>query len=183
VRVLRAPKGQLDALINLIDSRTTGAVPDGRWTQAYNQARQQQMNQMMDQNRVNTQAMLAQGEEAGRVRQQQNQEYLAGQQGRYAEIQRQHDETQGMYAKSNANARINMDARHTPASDVVDFALDQQTVSGTGGTVKVPAGYNQVWANTQGQYFLTNDLNTNPNGSLNGTWTQQTEVHGNGNPY
>ena len=183
VRVLRAPKGKLDALIGMMDSRTTGAVADARWSQAYNQARQQQSNQMMSQNRVNTQVMLAQGEEAGRVRQQQNQEYLAGQQGRYAEIQRQHDEMQGVYAKHNANEMANMDARHTPASDVVDFALDQQTVSGTGGTVKVPANYSQVWANTQGQYFLTNDLNTNPNGVLNGNWTQQTQVHGNGNPY
>ena len=183
VRVLRAPKGRLDALISMMDSRTTGAVADGRWTQAYNQERQQQMNQMLAGNRVNQQAILAQGEEAARVRQQQNQEYLAGQQGRYAEIQRQHDEVQGMYAKSNAGAMANMDARHTPASDVVDFALDQQTVSGTGGTVKVPANYSQVWANTQGQYFLTNDLNTNPNGQLNGNWTPQTQVHGDGKPY
>jgi uncharacterized protein with gpF-like domain len=126
--------------------------------------------------------MLQQGRDAARVRQQQNQEYLAGQQGRYQEIQRQHDEQQAGYAAHNANQKALMDARHTPASDVVDFALDQQTVSGTGGTVKVPANYSQVWANQSGQYFLTNDLNTNPNGVLDGSWTQQTQVHGNGRP-
>ena len=83
----------------------------------------------------------------------------------------------------NANQAALMDARHTPASDLVDFALDQQTVSGTNGIVKVPANYSQVWANQTGQYFLTNNLNTNPNGVFNGNWTQQTQVHGNGRPY
>lgn len=183
VRVLRAPKGKLEALISLIESRQTGAMEDGRWLKAYLAVRQQQSSRMIGQIQADTRAMLAQGEEAGRVRQQQNQEYLAGQQGRYAEIQRQHDEMQGVYASHNAHEMANMDARHTPASDVVDFALDQQTVSGTGGTVKVPANYSQVWANQSGQYFLTNDLNTNPNGVLEGNWTPQTQVHGNGNPY
>ena len=182
VRVLRAPKGKLDPLINMIDGRTTGAVPDDRWLQAYNNARQQQANRVVGQIQANTQEMLAQGREAGRVRQQQNQEFLAGQQGRYAEIRRQHDEQQGSYNLHNQNQKVMMDARHTPASDVVDFALDQQTVSGTNGTVKVPANYSQVWANQSGQYFLTNDLYTNPNGVLDGSWTQQTQVHGNGRP-
>jgi hypothetical protein len=182
VRVLRAPKGKLDSLINMIDGTKTGAVPDDRWLQAYNNARQQQTNRMVGQIQANTQEMLAQGREAARVRGQQNQEYLAGQQGRYAEIRRQHDEQQGGYDIHNQREKAMMDARHTPASDVVDFALDQQTVSGTNGTVKVPANYSQVWANQSGQYFLTNDLNTNPNGVLDGNWTQQTQVHGNGRP-
>lgn len=182
VRVLRAPKGKLDALISLMDNSPTGAMVDGHWQQAYNAARQQQSNQVINNIRTNTQIMLQQGQEAARVRQRQNQEYLAGQQGRYAEIQRQHDAQQGSYDIHNANEKARMDARHTPASDVVDFALDQQTVSGSGGTVKVPANYSQVWANQSGQYFLTNDLNTSPNGVLDGTWTQQTQVHGNGRP-
>lgn len=182
VRVLRAPKGQLDALISMIDGNKTGAVADGRWLQAYNNARQQRTNGIVRQIQANTQEMLAQGREAARVRQRQNQEFLAGQQGRYAEIRRQHDEQQGNYDIHNQREKVMMDARHTPASDVIDFALDQQTVSGTNGTVKVPANYSQVWANQSGQYFLTNDLNTNPNGVLDGNWTQQTQVHGNGRP-
>lgn len=183
VRVLRAPKGKLDALISIVDRGTTGAIADDHWLQAYNAARQQQTNRIVGQIQVDTQVMLQQGRDAARVRQQQNEEYLAGQQGRYEEIKRQHDAQQGSYDIHNANQKAMMDARHTPASDVVDFALDQQTVSGTGGTVKVPANYSQVWANQQGQYFLTNDLNTNPNGVLDGTWVQQAPVHGNGRPY
>jgi hypothetical protein len=182
VRVLRAPKGKLDALVALLDHTTSGAAVDARWQQAYTAARQRQTNQIVGQIRANTRIMLQQGEEAARVRQRQNQEYLVGQQGRYAEIQRQHDAQQGSYDIHNANEKANMDARHTPASDVVDFALDQQTVSGPGGTVKVPANYSQVSANQSGQYFLTNDLNTSPNGALPGTWTQQVQVHGNGRP-
>jgi hypothetical protein len=182
VRVLRAPKGKLDALIQLLDNNPSGAIADDHWQQAYIQLRQQQTNRLIGQINADTQVMLQQGRDDARVRQQQNQEYLAGQQGRYQEIQRQHDEQQAGYAAHNANQKALMDARHTPASDVVDFALDQQTVSGTGGTVKVPANYSQVWANQSGQYFLTNDLNTNPNGVLDGSWTQQTQVHGNGRP-
>jgi hypothetical protein len=182
VRVLRAPKGQLDALVKLMDGRTTGAVVDAQWQRAYNEVRQQQTNHIVGAIKANTQAMLQQGQESERVRQRQNQEYLAGQQGRYAQIQQQHDAQQGSYDIHNANQKALMDARHTPASDVVDYALDQQTVSGSGGTVKVPANYTQVWANESGQYFLTNDLNTSPNGVLQGTWTQQTQVHGNGRP-
>ncbi len=182
VRVLRAPKGKLDALLNLVDNNPSGAIADDHWLQAYNEVRQQRTNRLVGQINADTQVMLQQGRDAARVRQQQNQEYLAGQQGRYQEIQRQHDEQQAGYAAHNANQKALMDARHTPASDVTDFALDQQTVSGTGGTVKVPANYSQVWANQSGQYFLTNDLNTNPNGVLDGSWTQQTQVHGNGRP-
>ncbi|MBA3914036.1 MAG: hypothetical protein H0X25_09345 [Acidobacteriales bacterium] len=49
--------------------------------------------------------------------------------------------------------------------------------------MKVSNAYNQTWANGQGQYYQTNNPNADPNGSLPGTWTEQTQVHGNGRPY
>jgi hypothetical protein len=183
VRVLRAPKGKLDALINLIESRTTGAIVDSHWEQAYMQVQAERQKGMLARNAVNQQALLAQGENAARVRQQQHSQYMAAEQGRYAQQNAEHQAQQGLYDQHNRNEMANMDARHTPASDVVDFALDQQTVTGSNGTVKVPAGYSQVWANQSGQTFETNNLNTNPNGILEGNWTQQTQVHGNGQPY
>lgn len=70
----------------------------------------------------------------------------------------------------------------TAASDWTDYALDQQTVTGSGGTVKVSNAYSQTWSNGQGQWYQTNDPNVNPNGSLHGNWTRQTVVHGNGAP-
>jgi hypothetical protein len=87
-------------------------------------------------------------------------------------------------AMSNANAAMN--ARTTAASDWVDYALDQQTVVGPGGVAKVSSSYTQTWSSTVGnqtQWFQTNDPNANPNGVLSGNWTQDTKVHGNGQPY
>lgn len=183
VRALRAPKGKLDALVQLCDNNRTGPVEDGRWTQAYMAKRQAVTNGIVGSIHANMEAQRVQFAEAQRVRAQQNAEYQGQQQGRYATQRDQAAQVQQMYADHNGKVMANMDARHTPASDTVDFALDQQTVSGSNGTVKVPANYSQVWANEQGQYFLTNNLSTNPNGSLPGNWTQQTQVHGNGRPY
>jgi hypothetical protein len=82
-------------------------------------------------------------------------------------------------AMTNANASMN--ARSTAASDWVDYALDQQTVAGAGGTAKVSSAYSQTWTNGT-QWYQTNDPNSNPNGVLSGNWTQATQVHGNGQP-
>ena len=87
-------------------------------------------------------------------------------------------------AMNNANNAMN--ARSTAASDWVDYALDQQTVVGQGGYAKVSSSYNQTWSSTVGNqttWYQTNDPNTNPNGVLPGNWTQDTKVHGNGQPY
>jgi hypothetical protein len=84
-----------------------------------------------------------------------------------------------------ANADASMNAQSTATSDWVDYALDQQTVAGPGGVAKVSSSYSQTWSSTVGgqtQWFQTNDPNTNPNGVLSGTWTQDTKVHGNGQP-
>jgi hypothetical protein len=80
------------------------------------------------------------------------------------------------------NARNSMNARTTAASDWVDYALDQQTVTGSGGTVKVSSAYSQTWSNGQNQWFQTNVPNANPNGVIPGNWTQNEKVHGNGQP-
>jgi hypothetical protein len=89
-------------------------------------------------------------------------------------------ESQFHSAMNNANNAMN--ARTTAASDWVDYALDQQTVTGSGGTVKVSSAYSQTWSNGQNQWFQTNDPNSNPNGVFPGNWTQDVKVHGNGQP-
>ena len=183
VRVLRAPKGKLDALVTRMDTGITGASADPQWNNAYNAARQKVINHIVDENRQRMQAEQAQFAQAQKVRAQQNSEYQASLQAGYAAHNAQAQQIQGQYADHNGKVMANMDAAHTPASDWVDYALDQQTVSGTGGTVKVSSGYSQVWANSSGQYYLTNNLNTNPNGAMPGEWTQQTQVHGNAKAY
>jgi hypothetical protein len=89
-------------------------------------------------------------------------------------------ESQFHSAMNNANNAMN--ARTTAASDWVDYALDQQTVTGSGGTVKVSGAYTQTWSNGQNQWFQTNNPNANPNGVIPGNWTPDTKVHGNGQP-
>jgi hypothetical protein len=76
--------------------------------------------------------------------------------------------------------------RDNQASDWVDFALDRQTVTGVDGTAKVSNQYTHTWSSTVGnerQWFQTNDVNANPNNVLSGNWTEDTKVHGNGQPY
>jgi hypothetical protein len=80
------------------------------------------------------------------------------------------------------NANSSMNAQTTAASDWVDYALDEQTVAGPNGTVKVSSSYSQTWVNGQNQWFQTNDPNANPNNVLPGSWSQATRVHGNGQP-
>src|SRR5450631_1195792 len=60
------------------------------------------------------------------------------------------------------NASNAMNARTTAASDWVDYALDQQTVAGSGGTVKVSSADSQTWSNGQNQWFQTNNPNADP---------------------
>ncbi len=118
------------------------------------------------------------------VRAQQNEQYQAATQAGYARQNARQAEVQAGYDRHNANEMQNMNARHTPASDWVDYALDQQTVTGSGGVaVKVSSAYSQTWANGQGQFYQTNNPNANPNGAFPGNWTLQTQVHGNGQPY
>jgi hypothetical protein len=82
----------------------------------------------------------------------------------------------------NANFAAQQNAKSTAASDWVDYALNQQTVSGSGGLQKVSSSYATTWSNGQGVNYQTNDPSANPNGVLSGTWTQQQVVHGNGQP-
>jgi hypothetical protein len=88
---------------------------------------------------------------------------------------------QAKFNNFEAGQAANQAARAQMTSDWVDFALDQQTVTGSGGTANVSNQYSQTWSNGS-QWFQTNDPNVNPNGSLGGSWTLQTQTHGNGTP-
>jgi hypothetical protein len=168
VRIVRAPKGKLDNLLASVNAHG-GFREDPAWTQTLVALMQQQMIADAQRTRQIMAARQVQYQHDQAVRAQQNDQYQAA--------------IQAGYAQHNANEVQNMDARHTPASDWVDYALDQQTVTGTGGVaVKVSSAYTQTWANGQGQYFQTNDPNANPNNALPGNWTAQTSVHGNGSP-
>jgi hypothetical protein len=173
VDVLRAPKGKLDALVALVDSHDlTKPVSDPQWVATYMQ-RQQREN-------ANRMAALRETENRQNAMLRTQFEQIQETMNRNHEAFMAQQESQFRSAMNNANSAMN--ARSTAASDWVDYALDQQTVSGSGGTVKVSNSYSQIWSNGQNQWFQTNDPNVNPNGVLPGNWTQNTRVHGNGQP-
>jgi len=174
VDVLRAPKGKLDALVALVDANDlTKTVNDQQWLAVYMQ-RQAREN-------ANRMAMLRDTEaRQGAMLRAQAQQIQETMNRNHAAFMAQ-QESQFHSAMNNANAAMN--ARTTAASDWVDYALDQQTVTGSGGTVKVSSSYSQTWSNGQNQWYQTNNPNANPNGALPGNWTQNTKVHGNGQAY
>jgi len=170
VRVARAPKGQLEALEALDEAQHFGAYENPEWVSKYldyqNQvfkARSDQMNATFN---ANMKAQHDEFERAQAVRSQQHQEFLATMQ----------EGTQ----RSMARAQEAANSRHAIAQDWCDYALDRQTVTGPGGTVKISNAYNQTWTDGLGNYYQTNDPNANPNGVLSGNWTQTTQVHGDG---
>jgi hypothetical protein len=86
---------------------------------------------------------------------------------------------------SMARTQQSMDARSTATSDWVDYALDQRTVMdpSTGQVSKVSSAYSYTWVDSTGKTsYQTNDPNANPNGVLQGSWTKQQVVHGDGTP-
>lgn len=172
VQVLAAPQGKLDALVQLVDG---GNMPSETalqpWTQAViqrqNQQTRQRMEEMYQRQQQENAAMNREFQQFSQMMAQNHAEFMQEQESRFQS------------AMNNASARKN--AQSTAASDWVDYALNQQTVAGLGGTAKVSSGYSQTWTNGA-QWYQTNDPNANPNGVLQGNWTLTTQVHGNGQP-
>ena len=172
VDVLTAPQGRLDALVQLVDSNN---LPHGVNTQQWMQAALQRQQR---QGAAEMAALTAQEKQESAMLYNQFQQIMARSQAEHQAFMQQ-QESQFQSAMNNANASMN--AQSTAASDWVDYSLDQQTVAGPNGTAKVSSAYSQTWTNGS-QWYQTNDPNTNPNGFLQGNWTQTTQVHGNGQP-
>ena len=174
VDVLRAPKGKLDALVALVDAHDlTKPTGDLQWKEAYllRQQREnaQRIKDLTDTENRQISMIQAQGEQIMETMKRNHEAFMAQQ------------ESQFQSAMKNAGDAMN--ARTTAASDWVDYALDQQTVYGSGGLAKVSSSYSQTWSNGQNQWFQTNNPNSDPNGTLYGNWTRDTKVHGNGQSY
>jgi hypothetical protein len=185
VRAVRALAGKLDATVKALDK--SGAIMIPRWNQAYQnlaaqrdaQAAQQiaQMGQqqMQLQNQMFNQSMALQ--------QQQHQQFLAAQDARFAVHQQQMNVMNHAQAASVTQHFQNMAAKDAIASDWVDTALGQRTVRDpTSGQVsKVSGMYDYTWVDHTGKTsFQTRDPNADPNGHLQGNWTLQQRVHGDG---
>lgn len=177
VDVLRAPKGKLDALAQLVDAHDLVRTPhEAAWLQQVMQHQAAVNQQRMDQ--------LHQQQQAGNAMlRQQHEQFMASSQRNHEAFMKQQESS---FHSSMNNANNAMNARTTAASDWVDYSLDQQTVVGPAGAAKVSSAYGHTWSSTTGnqtQWYQTNDPNTNPNGVLPGNWVENTKVHGNGQSY
>jgi hypothetical protein len=172
-RFYSAPTGKLTPMLALWDAPGMGAVGRQDWQQAWVNRNQQQANAMMAQNIASTNAAMAASrqmfQQSMAVQNQMHQQFMAT-------MQRGTD-------LSMAGANASMNARSTAASDWVDYALDKQTVldPNTGQVSKVSSAYSYTWMDSTGKIsYQTKEANANPNGVLQGTWTKQQVVHGNG---
>jgi hypothetical protein len=174
VDVLRAPKGKLDALIAEVDAHDLVRTPnEDAWLQRVLQTNAQR-------NRERLRELTRQEQASAAMLKKQSDDFMATSQRNHEAFMAQQESS----FRSSQNGAIDaMNARTTAASDWVDYSLDQQTVTGSGGTVKVSSSYAHTWSNGQNQWYQTNDPNANPNGALYGTWTENTKTHGNGQPY
>jgi type II secretory pathway pseudopilin PulG len=184
VLYVAAPENQYDALLKLWDAPEMQPVGNPEWNrevidrmrrmsamriqemQAQAAVRDQQMNATAAAQR---QASAQQFAHDQGVRQQMHEQFLAT-------MQRGTD-------MSMARAAQVANTNHTIASDWVDYSLDRQTVldPNTGQLSKVSSSSSYTWVNSSGHTsFQTNDVNADPNGTLQGTWTRQQVVHGDG---
>ncbi len=176
VRYMAAPEAHFNAMLPLFESTVVWANP--QWEQAVQQ-RAEERNAMM------LQIINAQGQAQMQAM---NIQYQTFQQ-QQAATQRQHEEflttlQQGTDNSMRRAAEI-ANAQHTISSDWVDGILGQQTVRdpATGETAKVSSGFNYIWHNAAtNEYFQTADPNANPNGTLTGSWSLSSRVHGDGTP-
>jgi len=174
VRFAVAPQNQFEAVMKPWLASGMGANGgEPEWANAWSQRATAQVQQMTaDMNRVaaaRRQAQQQQFEHDQAVRQQMHEQFLST-------MQRGTD-------MSMARTQANMDARSTATSDWVDYALDRQTVRdpATGQVSKVSSSYSYTWVDSTGKTsYQTNDPNANPNGALQGNWTRQQVVHGDG---
>ena len=194
VNYLISPESQYAALVRQWETPGMMGHPDKAWGDA-SLARITQQGQQF------TQALKARGDQsiADSNRAFQAQQQIFAQQGaarlaqaqefnhQQAVRQQMHNEFLSTMQRgtnaSMARTQQNMNARSTATSDWVDYALDRQTVldPNTGQVNKVSSSYGYTWVDSTGKAgYQTNDVNANPNGVLQGTWTRQQVVHGDG---
>jgi hypothetical protein len=170
VRVIRAPKGQLDSAIALVEGKSLGAVENQDWVSKYMQQVQAAAKAGSDkilQGGADERARLkADFDRAQAVRQQQNDQFIAA-------LQEKGQRALGQTMDGIAR-------RDTATADWCDYLLDRQTVSGPSGLAKISNDYNYTWTDGTGNYYQTNYVNSDPNGALQGNWTRTVQTHGDG---
>ena len=194
VDVAQAPKGRLNALVSLADShKLYQDHPTHEWMAAFmNRQRQvgnREMAMLRHQAAGENQMLRIQAQNSNAALNASHQRFMQQQ----ATQQRNHEaflsQMQSSTQSSMHNENAQMNAQSTAASDTVDYALDQQTVRGANGTYKTSSQYSNVWSSPNAaspshrSTFGSTENTANPNSATNNTWTKDTKVHGNGQPW
>jgi hypothetical protein len=176
VRYEHAPEDKYEGMIALLDPRTTGSLALSPWMKVWtaNNDHQTEINIHQIQRQgaqivANVQAQGEQFRQSQAVRQRENEDFNAALR-RGTDIS-MHDTGVSMYARQSA------------VSDMVNYALAQQSVRdpSTGQLTNVSSSQSYTWTDSSSRNaYQTNYSNDNPNGSIPGTWTLQTVTHGNG---
>ncbi len=173
VTYINAPENQIEGLTHDWDSQGMGGKADPAWLSAWLRRNKEQGDRMIAQIRERSDAQIAaqrqQFAHSQAVQQQMHEDFMAT-------LQRGTD-------MSMARTEVSMNARSTAASDWVDYSLDQRTVMdpNTGQVNKVSSSYSYTWVDSSGRSsYQTNDPNADPNGAMQGSWTKQRVVHGDG---
>jgi hypothetical protein len=173
VAYFTAPASQYDAMIKVWSSSDIGfhnnVAWGNAWVKRYAQESNKQNAAMISAAEAKTAAGNAQIAHTMAVQQQEHDQFL----------QTMQEGTD----RSMANAAAIANSDHTMAMDTVDYSLNQQTVMdpNTGAINKVSSAASYTWMDSSGKTsYQTNDPNANPNGVMQGSWTKQQVVHGDG---
>ena len=174
VRFVHAQETQYAAMVKMLEP--AGAMKRQDWNQAW-------MDENNRQTAANIQAIKQRGAQYQAQSAASHDQFMQSQAAR----QRTHEAFMNSMQRGT-NMSMNrtqqaMNARSTAASNVVDYALDQQTVRdpNSGQVNKVSSSYSYTWVDATGKTgYQTNDPNANPNGYLQGNWTRQQVVNGDG---
>ena len=174
VRYVHAPEGQYAATEKFLEN--AGAAQQEQWTKAW-------MDENNRQTAANLQTIQRRGAQAREQSKASHDQFMQSQATRQRMHQEFMDTMQRGTAMSMNRTTQSMNARSTAASNIVDYALDQQTVRdpNSGQLNKVSSAYSYTWVDSSGSTsYQTSDPNANPNGSLEGNWRRQQVVNGDG---
>lgn len=156
----RAPKGQLDAATPRLEAIRSSLRANPEWLKKVTEWMQDRTNASIRTSWAITNASLK-----------------AGQQQHDAMMERGREFNARMQAdgeRRNADFAAQQDAKTRHTADVVDHILDQQYYvnPSTGRTSTISTTYTNNWENGGGDKVLTNLQGYDPNGLVQGNWTQ-----------
>ena len=156
----RAPKGQLDASRARLEAIRMSLAVNPAWDQAMGDLIRQRGAAAIQQSWKVFNANYKAAQDAGNQRLANGQAFI--------------NNMQAQGAKRNADFAAYEDSRTRHTSDVVDSILDRQYYvnPSSGATSTISTTYTNNWQNGLGDTVMTNIQGYDPNGTVQGNWTQ-----------